>query len=255
MNTIFEQESAITFILVLARVSGVVACTPPFTVKAFPTKIKVLLAVAVTLLVFPVLPAQAGVPPTMLHLVFSVVQQLFIGFLMGLAVSIFFAAIQSTGALIDLQIGFGMSAIVDPSSGHRTTVIARWFSFMAVIIFFAVGGHHWLILGLVNSFKLSPLENFAPGIGFVDFIIKNFSNILRMAFNSAIPILIAVILVDVTAGFIAKTAPQLNILFISFPFKIALGFLVMMVSIPSLLIVFEKWFTQLREPLLKLFHI
>jgi len=255
MNSIFKQESAVTFILVLARVSGIVACTPPFTMRAFPAKIKIIFALAITFLIFPVLPAIASVPPGILHLLFDVVSQLTLGFVMGLAVSIFFMAIQSTGALIDLQIGFGISTIVDPSSGHQASVIARWFSLLAVIIFFAVGGHHWLILGLVNSFKLAPLENFAPGIGFVDFIMKNFSNILRMAFNSAIPILIAVILVDVTAGFIAKTAPKLNILFISFPFKIALGFLVMMVSIPTILFVFEKWFNQLREPLLKFFYI
>jgi flagellar biosynthesis protein FliR len=59
---------------------------------------------------------------------------------------------------MDMQIGFGMSALVDPATGHQATIVSRWFSMITVMLFLGINGHHWLFLGLINSFKVATLE-------------------------------------------------------------------------------------------------
>jgi len=224
-----------------------------FGLRSVSGKLKVLFSLGLALIVFPSLPGITKVPESIFQLMFAVLGQAAFGFLAGMAISFALAALKAAGSIIDIQIGFGISSIIDPASGVQATVVSRWYAFLAIMIFLGLDGHHWLVLGLINSFKLSPLDSMLFTTGFVDYLIRTFSNILLIAFNVAAPIMIAVILVDVTAGFIGRTAPRLNILIISFPFKIAIGFFVMMVAFPTMILVFSRWLGKLQLPLLRLF--
>lgn len=255
MESLFRQETVITFILVLSRVSGFMAAAPILGAKTMPRKLKVLLAFFLSVLVFIAMPKAGGAPHSLPALALMIAGQVFIGFLMGSVVSFVFAAIQAGGALMDLQVGYSMSSLVDPQSGVMATVLARWHYMLATMIFLGLDGHHWLVLGLVNSFKIQPLTDATISSGFSYFAIRTFSNILKIAFNSAIPVLIAVILVDVTAGFIARTAPKLNILIISFPFKIFLGLTVMAAAFGGTVYMIAKWLGDLQYPLLRAFYL
>ncbi|MFP4497629.1 MAG: flagellar biosynthetic protein FliR [Vulcanimicrobiota bacterium] len=255
MNAIFSQETAITFVLVLSRIGGVIIASPIFSSRSIPRKIKVILALVIALMVFPALPTVKNFPLQTAYMIYEIFSQLALGLLVGFAVTLLFAGLQAAGSIIDFVMGFSMSTVVDPSFNMNASVVSRMYYFLALILFLIMGGHHWIILGLINSFKIIPIQATPITPGLIDYIIRAFSDILLIAFNCAAPILIAIILVDVTAGFIARTAPKLNILFITFPFKIALGMFLLTALLPTTLFVFGRWLSDLKSPLIRFFYI
>ncbi len=255
MSQLFRPATIVSFILVFSRISGFFVASPIIGARTLPAMFKALIVLVLTLLLFPPLDKISAIPATMGDFIILVAGQAVIGLLLGMAVSIVFEAIQSGGSLIDLQIGFSMSSLVDPHSGVMSTVNARWFYMIATMIFLGLDGHHWLVLGLINSFRALPLDSFRVGPGYVTLMIRSFSDIIRVAFVTAAPVLIGVILVDVTAGFIARTAPKLNILLISFPFKIFLGLFILMATFGNIMMGFSRYFSQLQQQIIRAFYI
>ncbi len=255
MLPFLTEEQAISFILILSRVSGIFIAAPIFDAKYIPAKFKILFALIVSLILYPSIHPIAEPPKTIQTLFILSSGQMIFGFFLGSCISFIFAGLQEAGSLMDIQIGFSMSTIMDPFTRNPVTLIARWYYFLAGMVFFAIDGHHWLFLGLINSFKAVPLDQFILSPKFIEFYIRSFSNILIIAFHVAIPIVSAVILVDVIMGFVARIAPQMNILIIGFPFKIAMGFFILMSITPSIMIFFQKYFNGLQEPLLRMFYM
>lgn len=253
LTEIFSISKAVSFILVLARVSGVITASPLFSVRSIPTQVKILLALLISIMVFIVLPPLNFVPVNLLHLFFAVVSQTIYGILVGFAITLVFQAVDAAGSLIDLQIGLSMSTIMDPSSGVESTVTSRLLNFMVLMIFLAINGHHWIILGLVKSFTTIPLDFASVSPGFLEYLIRAFSDIFKTAFVIACPIIITALLVDLSSGFIGKTAPKLNILIINMPFKIGIGIFVLMLSMSAIVYLIVNVLGQLKTPILKFF--
>lgn len=255
MLPFLTEEQAISFILILSRVSGIFIAAPIFSAQYIPVRFKVLFALMVSLILYPSIQPIAQPLKNFQTLIVLGIGQILFGFFLGSCISFIFAGLQEAGSLMDVQIGFSMSTIMDPFTRTPVTLIARWYYFLAGMVFFAINGHHWLLLGLINSFKAVPLDQFILSPRFVEFYIRSFSNILIIAFHVAIPIVASVILVDVIMGFVARIAPQMNILIIGFPFKIAMGFFILVAITPSVMTFFQKYFNGLQEPLLKMFYM
>jgi flagellar biosynthesis protein FliR len=255
MINILTQEAAITFILVLSRISGVMISSPILSSRSVPSKLKILLAFIISLMIFPAISMVETIPASMPRLLVAVFNQVAFGLLVGLVISMVFAAIQAAGGFMDMQIGFGMSSLIDPATGVQATIVSRWFSMITLILFLGINGHHWLFLGLINSFKAASLEQSLITPGLINYTIKAFTDIYVIGFNIAAPVLMSILLVDITAGFIGKTAPKLNIMFIAFPFKVAMGYFMIFLSLSSLLFIFANILGDLRGPLLKMFYL
>jgi flagellar biosynthesis protein FliR len=89
----------------------------------------------------------------------------------------------------------------------------------------------------------------------ISYVIRGFADIYKIGFNIAAPVLMSILLVDITAGFIGKTAPKLNIMFIAFPFKVAMGYFMIFLSLSSLIFIFANILGDLRGPLMKMFFL
>lgn len=248
-------KAAISFILVLFRISGIFVASPILMSRYIPAKFKLGFSLVVAIILFPSIPQLTEMPKTLAALAVYAAGQLLFGFFVGACVSMLFFSLQMAGTLMDLQIGFGMASMVDPQTREQTTVIARGLNFVAIIVFLVLNGHHWLFLGLINSFKAVPLDRFILSAGFIEFFIRSFSNILIIAYHIALPLIISILLVDVMMGFITKIAPQMNILIIAFPFKIAMGLFVVTIYMPQVMGTFIKYFDEWQTPIIKMFYL
>ena len=150
--------------------------------------------------------------------------------LLTFVVGIPFAAVRFAGTMIGVQIGFGMVNTLDPQSGGQMSVLANLYYLLAVLLFFALDGHHTLVGALVHSCRLvppfSPLETGAGSWltmqGFADFFV--------IGLRVAAPVILVLLMVSVAMGFVVKTVPQFNILVVGFPIKIAVGLAVLGIS-------------------------
>jgi flagellar biosynthetic protein FliR len=181
--------------------------------------------------------------------------QILFGFFLGTCASFVFAAIQVAGSLMDTQIGYAMATLLDPTSRSPLTLISYWFNMLALVMFIGINGHHWLLLGIINSFKATPLDSFMLTAGFIEYMTRLFSNILPVAFHIAMPIIISLLMLDIVMGFITKIAPALNIMIVGYPFKIGMGLFILMAYYPYVLQIFLRYFDQLQKPLLRMFYM
>jgi flagellar biosynthetic protein FliR len=86
-------------------------------------------------------------------LLIAIVRELAVGALMAFGINCAFAAFSFGGRILDLQMGFGVANLVNPSSNEQSPLIGMVLLVVGVLTFFLLNGHHWLARGVVQSFR------------------------------------------------------------------------------------------------------
>ncbi len=221
------------FALVLIRTASVLFFSPIYSQAGLPLMIKIGLALVISFAVFPVISnSQPVLPDNMINFIIIVFKELAVGFLIGYVATLAFAAFVMGGGLISSEMGLTMAELVDPLTGDRVSPIAQLLQIVALILFFAINGHHWLINALILSYKTVPLTGFIEMGSSVSKIMDLFNGLFIAAIKIAAPIMIVLGLTVVVAGFLARSTPEINIFLIIFPMKILVGFLLLAIMFP-----------------------
>jgi flagellar biosynthetic protein FliR len=248
------------FLLVLARTASLFFAAPVFSSLAIPPQVKVWLAALISLVFVPGVMNGLGGDVAALNamlqqplvFVFMLVTQCVIGFLMGFAANLLFVGMQMAGDLIDLQIGFATINLLNPFANQPVSLLASFQHFTAMILFLAFNGHHWLLLGVGQSFQLVPLTGGVTTAAALSHIMALFAGMMGIAVKVAAPAVGALLLADAVLGLIARTIPQMNVFVVGFPLKIGVGLGVLLISLPYLEVVLQSLFGGLPKDLLRL---
>jgi flagellar biosynthetic protein FliR len=235
VNTLLRQISEQQlggFILVLARVSPLFLLAPIFSSRLLPLRARAVAAVALSF----------GLAPLALHgqhlsfdgmtLAGLVGKELLVGLAYAFALAAVFAAISVAGSFLDTALGFSFGSLVDPITGTQSNVLAQLYAMVGVLIFIAIDGDHWMVEGLARTYELVPINKFPSISAIVGGADHAFVSIFTSAVELAAPVLLAAILTDCAMGLVARVMPQLNVFAVGFPAKIAVGLLVMGISLP-----------------------
>ncbi|GAB6158014.1 flagellar biosynthetic protein FliR [Desulfotomaculum varum] len=239
------------FFLVLIRMASFVASCALFNLPGIPALVKAGLSFVLAALVTPlVMPAVPELPGGVWQFALVVLGEAGVGLGLGLVCTFIFNAARMAGQLLDFQIGFAMSAVMDPLSGSMNTLLSRFFFFLTLVLFMNMDGHHALIRALVKSYQLVPLT--AAGINgeITLLMIRIFTDTFALAVQICAPVVAVLVITDLAMGLIGKTAPQLNIFQLGFPLKIAVGLSVLAVLLPALTSLFKYMLETLQKDLL-----
>jgi flagellar biosynthesis protein FliR len=212
-----DPTTLIGFCLMLARAGAWVAICPPFNMPSIPVTVRIGMSVALSFALAGKVGADVGSTTTG-ALVGALLSQALAGFALGMFVMVIFAAVQSAGELIDLQVGFSMGAVVDPLSGNNSTPFGRMHQLLGLAILFAINGHVLVVGAFVRSVEVAPLGQLdieTLGRSLAELV----SVLLAASIEIALPVLTALFLTEVALGFLGKAAPQLNIMVIGFAIK------------------------------------
>lgn len=168
-----------------------------------------------------------------------------IGVLLGLGFGIFIWAIQSVGDLIDFQTGAGNATFFDPVGGHQGGPTGGFLGWLVITLFVASGGLLALLGVIVDSYRLWPIASFFPDTGRVleEFAIRQGDTLFLWIVKLAAPVLLILILVELSMGLIGRISPQLNVFIFSQPLK-SLSATLMMILF--LFLVYESLLEFLR---------
>lgn len=241
------QEHAAIFLLLMTRVSGIFILSPFFGSLNVPVYFRVTTAFLFAVVLFPVVDALGIVDPpsTVLMYVFAVLAELFIGWLIGFVAFISLAAINMAGKVMDMQVGFAIVNVMDPTSGQQAPLIGSFLYNLSIIVFLVTNGHHGIIAGLAESFRLVPLLEMSPGLS-LPILIANFtSGIFLTGMKIAMPVTFAILLTNVGLGILARTMPQLNIFVVGIPMQIMIGLGVLLMLIPFYVLFLDVVFNEM----------
>jgi flagellar biosynthetic protein FliR len=239
------------FIWPFFRILALVASAPLFGARGIPARVKVSLAFFLTILVAPLLQAMPDISPASASGLLVLVQQLMIGYGMGLAMRLAFTAMEMAGHIIGLQMGLGFATFFDPQNSSQVPIMGQLLGVMAMLLFLALNGHLMVIAALVDSFETLPVGAFTAGGGWKALVLAG-GNIFTWGALLSLPVLAALMMTNVALAVLTRAAPQLNIFVVGFPITLALGFIVLALSLPYFLPLFNGMVEYSVQLILKL---
>lgn len=224
-----------SFIWPLMRISAMFVAVPMFSVRAVPARVRLILSVAMTFVVMPLLPALPTIEMFSHDGAMVAIAQVMIGLSIGFIVQLVFSAVVFAGQGIALSMGLGFASMVDPQNGQQVPVVGQLYVITSTLIFLSLDGHLLLIKMLLDSFTSLPIGG--DGITKADIwtIIAWSSRMFAGGLLLAMPVIASLLLVNIGFGVATRAAPQLNIFSVGFPVTLMLGMLLMWLTLPDVL--------------------
>jgi hypothetical protein len=246
----FGADKTIAFMLLFARISGLMAFFPFYSHIQIPVVARSIFTFTICLILFPV--ARVG-EHEINFLVVEILSELMLGLCAGLLLTIVFAALQMAGEQISMVMGFSMATVLDPQTGTSSPVISNVINMMALLTFLIFDGHHLLINFYASSLEYIPLGEFYPRAGVMTYALKTFANLFIFGFILCFPIIALSLLSDAIFGMLMKTMPQFNLLVVGYPIKIVIGFAVLIAILAGMMKIFSDLSLQIINDLPSLF--
>lgn len=251
LDVLFSVSNIILFMAILTRISGMFASAPLFSTYPIPMQGKICLAALISFILFPIVQHNTNfiVPNNVPVLTVILFKEYIIGYAMGFCANIVFAGIELGVNMFAIQMGLSASQALNPASGGASPIITQAYTYLASMIFIALGAHQWLFSALYNSFKTLPVGfNFAFSPAIVEHIITFTSQMFSISLSIALPIFGVLFITDVLLGFTSKMMPQMNIFMVSMPLKIYLGLLLSLIFMRPMAeyiaVLIERFLTQ-----------
>jgi flagellar biosynthesis protein FliR len=217
------------------RIGGFVAAAPIASEKTIPSRVKIVMTLALAGLIAPTAPVPATLSIFSGAGVLTAVQEILIGVAIGMVIELAFEALTFAGQTVSMTMGLGFATLVDPQRGASVPVLGQMFMIMGVLTYLAINGHLMLLGALANSFQTLPI-----GAGNID---RDFllavaiwgARIFETGLLVALPAVIALVIVNMALGVVTRAAPQLNLFGIGFTITLLCGFFVLMVGIDGVM--------------------
>lgn len=232
LDVLFSVSNIILFMAIFTRLSGLFASAPLFSTYPIPVQVKVWLAACIAFILFPIVQYNTAftVPNSVPALTLILLKEFLIGFAMGFCANILFVGIELGVNMFAIQMGLSADQALNPTSGGNSPVITQAFTFLATMLFIAIGAHQWLFSAIYNSFKTMPVGytfTFSPEL--IGQVVTISNQMFNIGLSIALPIFGVLFITDVLLGFTSKMMPQMNIFMVSLPLKIYLGLLLSLI--------------------------
>ena len=235
------------FILVLTRSSGIFMLSPFFGSLNIPIQFRAVAAIAFTFVLFPVVDAKTFTefPSTIIMYLAMILEELFVGWLIGFVSFVSFSAVNLAGKVMDMQVGFAIVNVMDPTSGQQIPLIGSFLYNLAIMIFLITNGHHMIIAALAESFRVVPLLGMHWTESFTDLMVDITSGIFITGMKIAMPVTFTILLTNVGLGILARTMPQMNIFVVGIPMHIIIGICMLSFVLPFYVLFLDVVFNEM----------
>lgn len=229
------EAQILLFALVLLRMIAFVVSSAIFGSPSISVPIKVLLSIAISVVLFPTVRA-GNVDYSLIsgEIIGLAVRELIIGLSLGFLTRLFFFAVTMTGDLVAISVGLSSAQLFNPMMGTQGNTVDQFYSTIGTLVFFVIGGHHMLLMGIAQSYELVPVSSLSLKVGaFAEMAVYG-QTVMIMAIKMCAPILITIFLANLAMGILGRAVPQINVLVTSMPVTIMLGMAVVFLCLPLL---------------------
>ena len=249
----FDLGRVLTLALLgAARILPIFLIAPFFGGRLVPSMVKVGVAVTFVTLLWPTLdlatPELGALGPATVAALF--LKEVALGVVLGFLVSMPFWAAEGAGRLADTARGANLAEVLVPQTGAQTSPLGDVALQLAVVLFFATGGHLLFLRALAESYQAVPLVGFPraaalQGVGGV--AVEATSRLILATLGLAAPVLAALFLADLSLGLVNRVAPQLQVYFLGMPPKALLGLVVFLLALTAMLAALRGHFADALE--------
>ena len=222
----WSLANIMALIAIMARVGPLIFLMPVIGSRSIPPQAKALFTLLTSLILLPVVPVTAADLPTSTvgFAVFMGKEIIFVGIL-ALFAQLIFAAVETAGQMVAMQMGFAMAGVMDPQHGSQVAIIGFFWHLIASLLFLSVDGHHLFFRTLVETFTWVQPGGINLTQASYEGIIQGVGHMFILAVKIIAPVGAVLFFSDVAMGVLAKVSPQIPVMLVAMPLKIAIGFI------------------------------
>jgi flagellar biosynthetic protein FliR len=233
------------FMLVFSRLSIIFLLFPGLSANYVPVRVRLTVALLVTLVALPIvkndLPPQPANPG---DLAWLVVGEMLIGGFLGAIVQTVMSTLQLAGEVIAQSTGLTNALVDDPVTEEQSAIVIGLLDLIAVLMIFITGSHLLLITAAVDSYSLMrPGEPLFTG-DMLSMVSTLLTQSFAMGLRLASPFLVFELAFQITSGIMARLSPQLNVYFVAMPGQIAIGLIILSITLPTIMLAFMGYFDE-----------
>ncbi len=235
----FDTAQIMTAVTAFLRISGIVALLPLFGDSNVPVRARLLLSLALSAGIVPILPGtyKSIVIQNLLSIETTglmLAKEILIGLVMGYTAKLAFDGIVLAAAMVGIQMGFNTASIFMPDADEQTNGFSAFHRLLIILIFLALNLHHIYIKAIWDSFQLLPIGSALPSSSLATLLLTVSSAIFGTAVQLSAPILVGLLFSTAALGLINRAVPQANVFVMSFPANFFVGLLLYMALLPLL---------------------
>jgi flagellar biosynthetic protein FliR len=225
------------------RLTGLMLFAPFFGSVVIPGRIKAMLVLGLTLVLYPTVGRDIGT-----HAIADwpilIVTEFLIGAGMGIATNAVFEAVQLAGQILGVQMGYSLINILDPQTQVDTTVMAMFYQSIIMLLFLRMDVHYWLLRAVGNSYLYMPPGATHLSSLFTLAVLKIGGQVFGLGIQIAAPVLSATLISDIVLGLLGKSSPQLPLMMLGPAVKSLLGLLILIATLKYWPDLFHRLFLE-----------
>jgi flagellar biosynthesis protein FliR len=244
---------AAAFMLAFARIGAMVMLMPGLGEANIPVRIKLSIALLLTLILLPLHRQAYHVDmQSLTALLVMMLQEIFIGIVLGATARVTLGALQVAGSVIAQQMGLGFVTSVDPTQGQQGLLIGNFLTMLGITLLFATDSHHLVIAALNDSYAIfAPGETMASG-DVAALATRAFAAAFKIGLQLSAPFLVFGLVFNIGLGVLARLMPQMQVYFVGAPLSILVGFLIFAAVLAAMMGTFLEYFTGVMHDMMPL---
>lgn len=242
----FTVERLEFYLLIIVRISTVIATAPIFSLGNTPRKVKAGIAIALALVEIPMLEYTPLSYTGVVGYALLVTKEALTGALIGLASGLCMYIVDFSGHILDMEIGFSMVTLMDPTTRTQTSINGVFLNYLLILIMLATNLHYYIISTIYDSFTVIPIGGAVFNGNLYLFYLEYMVNYFVIGFRIILPIFASILIINVVLGVLAKVAPQMNMFAIGMQLKVFVGIFVLTIVLSMLPGISDFLFTQMR---------
>ncbi len=244
----FSFEDLEIFLLIVVRMASFVVTAPFFSINNVPRRFKAGFSIFMALIVYAVMPVHS---PLSYNTVYGyaalVLKEAMTGLIIGWGANLIESAVHFAGRLADMEIGLSMVQLMDPATRQATGFTGMMYQYVVSLMMIITGMHHYFIKAMVETYRLIPLGGARFDSEKINLAIIQFlRDYMSIAFRLCLPVIVAIMLVNVILGILAKSAPQINMFSVGIQIKIFAGFAILLITVYTLPNMTEFIFREMK---------
>ena len=225
--------------MIFARIGAVLLMLPGVGESYVPPRIRLSLALVVSLALWPVVSASLpALPATLGGMAGWIIREVLVGLAIGALLRMFMTALATAGEVVALQTTLAFAQTANPTQASPGSTLSAFLMILGTTLIFATNTHHLFIAGLVGSYELiAPVRPLVTE-DFTAMAVRTVADAFTLGVQLAAPVLVFAMIFNVASGLVGRVMPAFQVYFAAAPLSIILGLSVFALSLGVLGTVF-----------------
>ncbi|MCE3256679.1 MAG: Flagellar biosynthesis protein FliR, partial [Nitrobacter vulgaris] len=235
------------------RIGAMVMLLPGFGEGFIPVRVKLAIALLLTLIILPLHRAAYHVDmQSVAPLAVLLVHEIIIGVVLGATARVTLAALHVAGSIIAQQLGLGFVTSVDPTQGQQGALMGNFLTLLGIALLFATDTHYLVIAALNDSYKIFSPGELMPSGDVAALATRAFAGAFKIGLQLSAPFLVFGLVFNIGLGVLARLMPQMQVYFVGVPLSILIGFMIFAAVLASMMGTYMDYLVGVMQDLTSL---